>query len=487
MVGIIGGLLVLAAVVVGGSYLWLSCQVGRSRPPTASSMHQVLTSAPVDAIGSPTGMDILVLGCDRRPDHSGEETRSDTLILVHADPGENYLSILSLPRDLRVEIPGHGTQKLNAAYALGGTELAIRTVEELTRVDITQYVEVDFQAFSDMTDAVGGVYLDIDRRYYNDDPTFELIKISPGYQLLDGANALDYVRFRHDLNYDFGRMDRQQRFLTALREQAMGWNLLRDLPGLVGALFDNLTTSLGTNDIIRLAYWGVAKLSGDRIRQVSIVGNIREIDGVSFVIPDEGAVEEAVERLLTPPTPGGGSKVPETSQSLPESSTTTTAIDTSKFITDPNKIPNSRLWKQFAAAAPFVVRAPGYLPTGYGYVDSNPDRRNPGAYDIVVDHGVEAAIKMVYRFTREGQEFDQYLGIMQTSWLKAPAAGKGGDVKKNGITYTIVGTSNNTDHVWWIEDGVLYWVSNTLSYFLNATELLKVAQSMIAIPSGVVD
>ncbi len=352
VVGIIGGLLVLAAVVVGGSYLWLSCQVGRSRPPTASSMHQVLTSAPVDAIGSPTGMDILVLGCDRRPDHSGEETRSDTLILVHADPGENYLSILSLPRDLRVEIPGHGTQKLNAAYALGGTELAIRTVEELTRVDITQYVEVDFQAFSDMTDAVGGVYLDIDRRYYNDDPTFELIKISPGYQLLDGANALDYVRFRHDLNYDFGRMDRQQRFLTALREQAMGWNLLRDLPGLVGALFDNLTTSLGTNDIIRLAYWGVAKLSGDRIRQVSIVGNIREIDGVSFVIPDEGAVEEAVERLLTPPTPGGGSKVPETSQSLPESSTTTTAIDTSKFITDPNKIPNSRLWKQFAAAAP---------------------------------------------------------------------------------------------------------------------------------------
>lgn len=477
----------VVAAVVGGSYLWLSCQVEGSRPPTDSSMEAVLTSAPVDAIGSPTGMDILVLGCDKRPDNSGEETRSDTLILVHADPDENYLSILSLPRDLRVEVPGHGIQKLNAAYALGGTELAIRTVEELTRVDITEYVEVDFQAFSDMTDALGGVYLDVDRRYYNDraDSTYELIKISPGYQLLNGADALDYVRFRHDLNYDFGRMDRQQRFLTALREQAMGWNLVLDLPGLVNALFDNLTTTLGTNDIIRLAYWGVAKLSGDRIRQISIIGDIREVDGVSYVIPEEGAVDQAVEKLLTAPAAAGSGGTAASSTSPTATSTTTTAIDPSEFITDPDKIPNSRLWKQLAAAAPFPVKAPGYLPRGYGYVDRNPTEG--GSYGIVVGDGTEPAIKMVYQFTRDGEKFDQYLGIMETTWLKAPAASKGREVKKDGITYTIVGTSQNTDHVWWIEDGVLYWVSNTLSYFLSATELLKVAQSMIAIPSGAAD
>ena len=95
-------------------------------------------------------------------------------------------------------------------------------MEWLTDVDIDEYVEVDFAAFSDITDSLGGVYLDIDRRYYNDDPQWELIKLSPGYQLLDGAHALDYVRFRHDLNYDFGRMDRQQRFITAMREQTHG-------------------------------------------------------------------------------------------------------------------------------------------------------------------------------------------------------------------------------------------------------------------------
>ncbi len=158
------GLVVLVLAIIGGSYLWLSCQVGGTKS-TNSSLESVLGSAPEDAIDSPTGMDILVLGCDRHPDDSGEDTRSDTLILVHADPDENYLSMLSLPRDLRVEIPGHGEDKLNAAYALGGEELAIQTVEQLTNIDITEYVEVDFHAFSDMTDALGGVYVDVDRRY----------------------------------------------------------------------------------------------------------------------------------------------------------------------------------------------------------------------------------------------------------------------------------------------------------------------------------
>lgn len=475
----------MVGAVLGGVYLWLNSQVAGTHP-TDPGLGSVLSSTPAGAIGSPTGMDILVLGCDKHPDNAGEETRSDTLILVHADPDENYLSMLSLPRDLRVEIPGQGLQKLNAAYAFGGTELAVKTVEELTKIDITEYVEVDFQAFSDMTDALGGVYIDVDRRYYNDDAgsDYELIKISPGYQLLNGADALDYVRFRHDLNYDFGRMDRQQRFLTALREQAMDWNLVLDLPGLVDALFDNLVTTLGTNDIIRLAYWGVAGLSGDRIRQVSITGDIREVDGVSYVIPEEGAVGEAVEKLLTPPSAPGSS---ETTGSSTGGETTTAAIDGSEFITDPDAVPNSRLWKQFAAAAPFPVRAPGYLPEGYAYVDSNPDRRNPGVYDIEGGEGDKPGIKMVYQFTRDGEPFDQYLGIMETTWVEAPAAGEGRELKKDGITYTVVGTSHNTDRVWWVQDGVLYWVSNTLSYYLNSTELLKVAQSMIVIPGGATD
>jgi LCP family protein required for cell wall assembly len=233
----LASLLVVIAAVAGGSYLWLNSLVGGTHPTDSGIVGTTLENA----IGTPTGMDILLLGSDKHPDNAGEESRSDTVMLVHADPGQDYLSILSLPRDLRVEIPGYGIRKLNAAYALGGAKLTVATVEQLTNVDITEYVEVDFRAFGDITDSLGGVYADVDRRYYNDDPQWELIKLSPGYQLLNGGQALDYVRFRHDLNYDFGRMDRQQRFLTALREQAMGWNLPLKLPGLVRALFGNLT------------------------------------------------------------------------------------------------------------------------------------------------------------------------------------------------------------------------------------------------------
>ncbi len=479
---------VVVLAVAGGSYLWFYLQV-RSSHPTDPGIAEAVGATSEGAIGTPTGMDIILIGSDKRPTNDGEETRSDTVILVHADPDVNYLSMLSLPRDLRVEVPGHGVEKLNAAYAQGGPELSIKTVEQVTGVDVDEYVEVDFQAFSDIVESVGGVYLDIDRRYYNDNPEFEPIKISPGYQLLNGANALDYVRFRSDLNYDFGRMDRQQRFITAIREQALGWNLALDLPGVIGALFDNLVTTLDTNDILNLAYWG-ARLDSARIRQVTIIGDIQEIDGASYVILEEGVMEEAVQKLMNAPEASADGQTAASGDS--ESSGTGTssatsagsATDTStSFITDPDEIPNSKLWRQIASAAPFQVLAPGYLPEGYAYVDRMPV--TGGAYDIVTGDDTEPAIKMVYRLTNvEGVETDQYMGIMETPWLDAPAAGAGQEVERNGTTYTFVGTDQRTERIWWVKEDVLYWVSNTLSYVLNRTELLKVAESMIVIPSG---
>jgi polyisoprenyl-teichoic acid--peptidoglycan teichoic acid transferase len=476
--------LVLAFVLAGGgSLIWLNCKMDESTITTVTSIGGAAMKDPFD---TPDSTDILLLGCDTRPLAEGEESRSDTVMLMHVDSGQDYLSVLSLPRDLRVEIPGHGLDKLNAAYQLGGWELTAKTVEELTRIEIDHYVEVDFQAFRDITDSLGGVYVDVDYRYYNDNPEFELVKLSPGYQLLDGSDALDYVRFRHDNNFDFGRMDRQQRFLTAIREQAMGWNLVVDLPGVVDAIFDNLHTTLGTWDIINLAAWGI-RLDGGQIRQVSVSGDIRTLeDDVSYVIPAEGAVAEAVDKLLAPP---GTEKTTTTGTSEPGGTTTTQSpvatadVDTSEFTTNLEAIENSRLWELYAAAAPFQVMAPGYLPKGYAYFDKNPVE--PGTYDIEVGDEFEPAIKMVYRLTREDEATDQYMGFMQTTWLDAPVASAGREIEFNGITYTIVGTSQAIDHVWWIQNDVLYWVSNTLSYYLSSKELLKVAASMLVIPSGV--
>lgn len=479
------GLMVVVAAIAGGSYLWLNSLVDRTHT-TDPSISAALAN-PDGAIGSPTGMDILVIGSDKRPTNAGEETRSDTVMLVHADPDQDYLSILSFPRDLRVEVPGHGIQKLNAAYAFGGAELTIRTVKQLTGVDFKEYLAVDFNAFSDITDELGGVYVDVDRRYYYDGLEYENIKLAPGYQLLSGAAALDYVRFRHDLNYDFGRMDRQQRFLTALREQAMGWNLPFKLPGLISALFKNLETTLETSDILKLANWGV-KLGGDRIRQLTIIGDIQTREGVSYVIPAEGAVDEAVSQLRTAPAAAGSDQTTGSGGSTADVSSTGTTTPTTVTSTptdaDPGEITGSRMWELFAASAPFQVMAPTYLPSGYDYVDRQPV--TGGAYDIVPGDEQKAGLKVVYRLTREGEITDQYMGIMETAWLDAPAASKGQEVKSNGITYTFVGTNQRVDRIWWKQDDTLYWVSNTLSFYLSKKELLKVVQSMVVVPNGVV-
>jgi LCP family protein required for cell wall assembly len=425
---------------------------------SSPSVSSALASTPSSAIGTPSGGDILVLGIDRQPTNQGEFIRSDGMMLIHADPEANYLSVLSLPRDLRVEVPGSGPQKLNWAYSHGGAELAIQTVKELTGVNVGEYVEIDLQAFRDLTDEVGGVYIDVDKRYFNADPKFELIDLLPGYQL--------------DTNLDFGRMDRQQRFFTALREQAMGWDLPFKLPGLVNALFDNVKTNLGTNDIIELAYWAVTDLDGSRIRQMTLDNCTNQIiDGVWYVIPAEGALEDAVEDFMTAP------------EATSAAQTTVVAEVSSDFITDPEEIADSETWFQVANQAPFQVMAPGHIPQGYDLVDWYPSDGS-GAYKIVVGDEVEKALKFVYQLTRNGEKLDQYLGIMETTWLEAPAASPGQEVEVDGVVYTVVGTGQSIDHVWWKKDGVLYWVSNTLSHLLQSSELLKVAQSMIEIPSG---
>jgi hypothetical protein len=277
-------------------------------------------------------------------------------------------------------------------------------------------------------------------------------------------------------------MDRQQRFLNALREQAIGWNLPLKLPGYISALFKNVNTTLGTNDVIRLAAWGI-KLGGDRIRQVSIVGDPQMVDGQSVVVASSATIRQAVEDFLTPPAAATTAATTQTGTAATTTATTgSSTSSTAPVITDPALIANSNLWSLMASAAPFAVEAPGYLPEGYKYVSWDPAKGQSGSYGIKVGSGTQPAIKVVYQLTREGAATDQYLGIMETSWTSAPAASKGQEVQHNGLTFTIVGTSQKVDHIWWKKDGVLYWVSNTLSYYASKKELLNVAESMIAIP-----
>jgi LCP family protein required for cell wall assembly len=479
------GVVVLILAIGGGSYLWFYNVLSGTRTDDSGIKIAVSETLP-GSVDPPDATDILVLGSDKRASNAeGVESRSDTIMIVHVDPKNNYLSLLSLPRDLRVDIPGYGTDKLNAAYTFGGPELTMQTVEKLTNVNIEQYLQIDFQAFQDITNALGGVYVDVDRRYYRNDADqkYEAIKISPGYQLLNGSDALDYVRFRHDLNLDFGRMARQQRFLAAAREQISGLNLILKLPGLISALASNVDTTISPMQLQKLALWAI-RLDGSRIRQISVIGDTPTINGESFVVAADGAVDEAVNKLLTPPAASGSENASgSTGSAATSEATTTTTEDSTPFITDPTKIENAHLWSLLAASSPFPVMAPGYLPQGYQYVDRRPAEGE--TYNIVPGDSNKPGLKMVYRFTNSvGTVTDWYLGIMETSWLDAPAASKGTEVKYNGTTFTIVGTNQKVDRIWWKQGKTLYWVSNTLTFELSKKELLKVAESMIAIPKS---
>jgi LCP family protein required for cell wall assembly len=488
LLGIVG-LIVVAGVAVGASYLWLYAEWQKTQIKDPALL-ALLDSAPAENLfPNPAGtMTILIMGTDAR---GWEAIRSDSMMLVHVDPAKNYLSTLSLPRDSWVEISGHGKDKLNAAYTWGGAKLTIPTIEKLTGVDITHYMEIDFNAFKSLTDAVGGVYLDVDKHYLQQDPQYDMIDLMPGYQRLDGKVGLDYVRFRKDDNLDFGRQLRQQRFLAALREQALGWELGARLPGLVKSLTDNIHTNISFDEIRNLVYWVVSKLGGGQTRQLTVIGSNVKVDGTWRVVLDAAALDKKVDEFMTAPAGGGapattgaastGASAVTTAGSSSGVPTASASVDSSQFITDEDSIADASMWKQIAAATPFKVMAPGYLPPGYTYHERNPET-GPG-YDLGTGNGADRGLKLVYQLVREGKASDHYMGIMETTWLAAPAASPGRQVTYNGIDYTVVGTYDMTERVWWKKDGMLYWVSNTLFHSLEAEDLIKVAASMIPISS----
>ena len=212
--------------------------------PEVVAARKFLTQEPKSLGDRP--WNLLVIGSDKRAGKAGggDGGRGDTLILVRLDVKRNFVSMLSFPRDLFVNIPGNGQNKINAAYAFGGYKLAIETVSRLTGEKIDHFFNIDFEAFRRLVKDAGGVYLDIDRWYFNDNSgggeRFEQLDIKPGYQKLNGFDALDYVRYRHG-DTDFGRIARQQAFLAELKRQTRG---ARGLNNIVDAVHDEVTTSL---------------------------------------------------------------------------------------------------------------------------------------------------------------------------------------------------------------------------------------------------
>jgi LCP family protein required for cell wall assembly len=310
--------LVIAAVIIGpvlyeGTRAYQNVFVDQvphdSQPPLAvvnSAGTPVIPTAqpnktqaqqPVPDWNGKERITLLLIGIDRRKD---EATRSDTMILVNIDPVTKKAAIMSIPRDMKLIIPGYGVQKINAAYAYGdannvpggGPGLTIRTIEANFGIRINYFAEVDFNGFIKIVDTLGGVTLDV--RYPIKDDTYPAsgdnymrIYFPSGWQHMDGTRALEYARTRHADN-DSMRSERQQQVLLALRQQAITMDLLPKARDLITEVGDSVRTDLSLTQLLQLARLG-SQISSDNITSYSLDPALTEEwvpDGPYYLIPD---------------------------------------------------------------------------------------------------------------------------------------------------------------------------------------------------------
>ena len=194
-------------------------------------------------------LDVLVLGVDKSTGPEGDgSSRSDTMMLVRVTPATGDIKLLSVPRDLYVEVEPGMKDKINSAYAYGGVDQAKHVMEEITGVTVENYVIVDFEGFREVIDAIGGVKVDVGHGVFP-----EKWHMGEGVQRLGGRKALFYARYRGTPRADLDRIDHQQKLLAALRRQAFRWNTVTKMPGILKTTNENVDTDLGIWQAIPLA------------------------------------------------------------------------------------------------------------------------------------------------------------------------------------------------------------------------------------------
>src|SRR5215203_7525019 len=241
---------------------------------------------------------VLVLGVDRRPGAAeGSTSHSDTMMLVRVSSQTGQIRLLSVPRDLLVEVQPGVKDRINTAYLDGGTRRAVAVMEDLTGITIDHHAIVDFRGFEDVIDALGGVTLKVGnpirigidgRRVY----------IPPGEQELNGLEALAYARYRGTGCGDLDRIRRQQRLVAALREQVLGWNTITKLPGIVKVMHENVETNLGIVQAISLGRALVGRGENGGMRSYQLKGKPEILpNGDAVLVPNEQANERILENF----------------------------------------------------------------------------------------------------------------------------------------------------------------------------------------------
>jgi LCP family protein required for cell wall assembly len=320
-IGVLLLLLVLLLVAWGvTSYLSVRSGVASANKRLPAGTDAALDRQDGLILSHPT--QILLLGVDHSLNHTREQDfHSDSILLLRADPNRHRLTYLSIPRDLKVDIPGAASQKINAAMQIGGPKLAIQTVKRFTGIPVNHVVLVDFSSFRQLIDKLGGVTIDVPERILSnrfDCPytqsrcnRWQGWRFGRGPQHMNGRRALVYSRIRENrLNpseSDITRGERQQQVLQAVLQKMTSVGTLVKLPWLGGDLVKPLTTDLTPWQFIQLAW--VKKRAG-HVLHCRLGGDASSFGGIDQIVPNEDnqvVIQEVLGNSAPqPPRPGSG-------------------------------------------------------------------------------------------------------------------------------------------------------------------------------------
>ncbi|MFT4034085.1 MAG: LCP family protein [Patulibacter sp.] len=432
---------------------------------------------------------ILLIGSDKRSKKSSDgSTRSgalsDTLMLARLDPDSGATAVLSIPRDTKAQIPlpggGVRTAKINEAFADGGEELTIKTVRQLLGLPINHVVIVNFNAFQRAVNYLGGLYQDIDHRFFNDNSQggdrYATIDVHAGYQLMKGSDTLDWVRFRH-LDSDLVRAARQQEFLRSAKNQVAASKLVQSREDLlrIFALYtqtdiDDPTAILGVLKLalnsakqpVRSVRFRADEESGTTFLTVSdrnlaiMRREFTELKASSGAVTPSETVKKARKRAKKVKRKGLATGLIRTAADVGRADLTKASFDLSGQL--PVYFPAARLNKG-------------------GWAEVEPVR----TYRIATR--VKGQSFPAYRMSYYYGENGQYWGVQGLTWRNPPILKDvHSTVTRNGRKLVVYRTGNRYRLVAWRTPNGVYWVSNTVSNLLTNAQMLDIAANLKRVP-----
>jgi LCP family protein required for cell wall assembly len=462
----LGALLLLAGAALGVAYWQASSIVAQfhAGPKEAvvkavqPELHRPPRHPLVQLPREASAQTILLIGSDRRWT-GGSGARSDTIMLARIEPRRHRIALLSIPRDLYVAIPGHGHDRINMAYHDGGERLLTRVVRDTFGIEIDHFVEVDFHGFKNLVSDLGGIYVPVDQRYYNHNigtaaTNYANIDLQPGYQKLDGQQALAFARYRHDDN-DFVRAARQQFLLSIVAHDVLSgsWNpfRVRRLALTVAKATTSDISSLG--EVYSLART-VHDTPANKIDRFTVHAGDLFLDGADYLAADHAQLRATVRAWLGVRPPARAARVSRAVRRHTVAAGAALARDGGRGAS-------------LLASARNGIRTcrPTALPPGFSWPSAD------------AAHSYRLAGHPATALYATGGSGDSILW-MYTTWQDPPIlAHPSGTVTRGGRTYALYTAHGRLRQIAWRLGATQVWITNTLQNALDNAQLLALART----------